>query len=90
MKTTKDLKKGMRVMLSRSASMGELPRWEAIVADNCSKAKTCFCEVFGWADEFGSVYSHDIEAVLVEGKWEQIEHTPAQLKLKEQVKAMGW
>lgn len=90
MATTKDLRKGMRVMLSAKASMYSLPRWQAVVADNCSKANTCFCEVFGLDTEFGSVYSHDVEAVLIDGKWEAIEHTPAQLELKEKVKAMGF
>jgi hypothetical protein len=90
MKTTKDLKKGMRVMLSRSASMGELPRWQGTVMDNCSKATRCFLNVEGWATEMGDVYSHDVEAVLIDGKWEQIEHTPKQLELKEKVKAMGY
>jgi hypothetical protein len=90
MKTTKDLKKGMRVMLSRSASMGELPRWQGTVMDNRSKANTCFLEVEGWETEMGSVYSHDVEAVLIDGKWKQIEHTPKQLALKEKVKAMGY
>jgi CO dehydrogenase/acetyl-CoA synthase beta subunit len=44
--------------------------------------------VEGFETEAGSVYSHDIEFVQVDGKWERVEHTPAQIKLKEQVRAM--
>ena len=43
----------------------------------------------GLFDEMGSVYAHDILLVEVDGKWEEVEHTDAQLNLKKQVSAMG-
>ena len=47
-------------------------------------------EVEGYETEIGSVYSHDITKVLVNGQWETVEHTPEQLKLKNALVAMGW
>jgi len=81
---TNDIKKGMRVRMSLSASMGETPRWEGTVWDNM-KGNTRVVEVEGWFTEAGSVYSHDIEFVKVGDVWENVEHTPAQLKLKKDV-----
>ena len=44
----------------------------------------------GLFDEMGSVYSHDIVSVRNGEGWEEVEHTPAQLKLKKDLKRMGW
>ena len=41
-------------------------------------------------EEMGSVYAHDIISVEVDGEWEDVEHTEAQLKLKKQLSTMGW
>jgi len=81
---TNDLKKGARVRLAGTG-------WEADIWDN-KKGNTRVALVYGWETEAGSVYSHDIEAVLVEGKWLPIEHTPDQMKLKKQVATFmgGW
>jgi hypothetical protein len=78
---TNDLKKGMRVQLANG--------WYAIIMDN-KKGNTRLAEVQGTYTEIGSVYSHDIRKVEVSGKWEAIEHTDAQTKLKSNLAAMGW
>ena len=65
--------------------------WEAIVMDN-KKGNTRLLEVHGWENDLGSVYSHQIIGWFDEsqGTWQPIQHTPAQLKLKEQIKEMGF
>jgi hypothetical protein len=73
---TNDLKKGARVKLRNG--------WEADIADNM-KGNTRLAMVYGYAHEMGSVYSHDIVAVKVGEGWEAIEHTPAQIKLRQTV-----
>jgi hypothetical protein len=78
---TNELKKGVRVKLRNG--------WEATVYDN-AKGNTRMCEVYGFETEIGSVYSHDIMKAEISGQWVDIEHTPAQLKLREQVKALGF
>lgn len=55
--------------------------WEAIVEDNMRGNTRCL-RVFGWEEDVGSVYSHQILAVLKDGQWIPITHTPAQLKCK--------
>ncbi len=63
--------------------------WEALLMDN-GRGNTRFCEVYGWNTDLGSVYSHQIMAYMDEDvAWVPVEHTQAQLKLKEQVAAMG-
>ena len=74
---TNDIKKGMRVRLRNG--------WYGTMADNM-KGNTRMVEVEGWFTETGSVYSHDIAFVEVDGEWLTVEHTKAQLDLK----AMGW
>jgi hypothetical protein len=76
---TNDLKKGTEVLLRNG--------WTATVEDNM-RGNTRICTVRGFETEMGSVYSHDIVAVLPSG--ERIEHTPAQLALKKRVEAMGF
>lgn len=63
--------------------------WEGIMADNM-KGNRRMVDVFGIEREIGSVYSHDIIAVWNNkwNDWEEVEHTPAQLRLKEEVKIM--
>ena len=41
----------------------------------------------GLFDEIGSVYSYDITWAKTDDGWEQVEYTPAQLKLKKQNEA---
>ena len=81
---TNDIKKGTRILLRNG--------WYGTMMDNL-KGTIRMVDVEGFAREIGSVYSHDITAVRVsfyEGdRWSTIEHTPAQLKLRKQLKAMG-
>lgn len=85
MKKTNDLKKGTRVLLRNG--------WEATLIDN-RKGNTRLAEVYGYCTEMGSVYSHDIMAVLemdADGKVfsvETVEHTPAQLACLEMNRRM--
>lgn len=80
---TNDLKKGTRVMLRNG--------WEADLWDNM-RGNTRVANVYGFCEEAGSVYAHDIVAYKdADGVWhEDIEYTPAQKKLKEQVAAFGF
>ena len=80
---TNEIKKGARIKLANG--------WEADMADN-AKGNTRMAKVYGFETEIGSVYSHDIVGVKMVPTldlWERVEHTPAQLKLKEMVRAMG-
>ena len=70
---TNEIKKGMRVQLNNG--------WFGTMFDN-ARGNTRLVEVEGIYTEIGSVYSHDIERVVVDGNWVMVEHTPAQLKLK--------
>ena len=78
---TNELKKGQRVRLSTG--------WEATLEDN-KRGNTRLAKVYGNYTEVGSVYAHDILQYKDKesGVWFQVEHTPAQLKLKEQVKVL--
>jgi len=80
---TNDLKKGTRILLRND--------WQADLMDNM-KGNTRFANVFGDFNEMGSVYSHDIVGRQdADGNWHQdIEYTPAQLKLRKTISAMGW
>lgn len=78
---TNDLKKGSIVMLRNG--------WKAEIADNM-KGNTRMATVYGDFTEMGSVYSHDIAKVLIAEQWHDIEHTPAQLKLRKQVESFGF
>jgi len=69
---TNDLKKGTRVLLRNG--------WEATLMDNM-KGNRRLANVEGYVTEMGSVYSHDVMAVLPSG--ERVEHTPAQLACRE-------
>lgn len=76
---TNEIKKGMRIRLSNG--------WEATMMDNC-KGNTRLADVEGWFREIGSVYAHDIVAVLVDGVWKRVEHTDKQKTLKRNVHAL--
>jgi hypothetical protein len=74
---TNDLKKGARVRLRNG--------WYATIADNM-KGDIRMATVEGDYTETGSVYSHDIMIHIdKDGNAHSIEHTPKQLKLREQV-----
>ena len=81
--TTNEIKKGMKI---RSIQLG-VP-CSGIMLDNM-KGNTRLVDVkgseVGLFDEMGSVYSHDIILVEVDGRWVEIEHTDKQKKLSQQV-----
>jgi hypothetical protein len=59
--------------------------WEGTIHDN-RKGVRRMVEVEGFYKEIGDVYAHDIIAYQADGKWLPVEHTPAQLKLRQDVK----
>jgi hypothetical protein len=75
---TNDIKKGTRVKLRNG--------WEAVIKDNMKGVRR-MAEVYGTYTEIGSVYSHDIVQVQVDGEWLPVEHTKDQLACKEAVDA---
>ena len=84
---TNEIKKGTKVL---SVQLG-VPV-SGIMMDN-KKGNTRLIDVkgseVGMFDEMGSVYSHDIvEYQDEDGFWHTVEHTEAQLKLKQQVKEL--
>ena len=85
---TNDIKKGMNI---KTGQLGTPV--SGIMLDNL-RGNTRLVDVkgseVGMFDEMGSVYSHDILMVEVDGEWEEIEYTEAQLKLKKQLSAMDW
>jgi hypothetical protein len=76
---TNDIKKGTRVRMSNG--------WQGTMFDN-AKGNTRMVRVEGIVTEIGSVYAHDIVAVMVNNMWEKVEHTEAQLRLKTSVDFM--
>lgn len=63
--------------------------WEAEF-ENVEEEGIIFAKVFGFEEEYGTVYAHDVIAVKnAEGNWERIEHTDKELELKEKVKLLG-
>ena len=85
---TNDIKKGMNI---KTGQLGTPV--SGVMLDNL-RGNTRLVDVkgseVGMSDEMGSVYAHDILMVEVDGEWEEIEYTEAQLKLKKQISAMGW
>lgn len=75
---TNDLKKETRILLRNG--------WYATLKDN-ARGNIRIADVEGYCRETGSIYSHDIAAALVNGKWIKVQHTPAQLKLRAMVEA---
>jgi hypothetical protein len=78
----KDVRKGTLVVLRNG--------WEAIVEDNLTNRATRMCKVYGTYTEMGSCYSSDIHSALINGQWELVRHTPAQLKAAENRKLFGF
>jgi hypothetical protein len=77
---TNELRKGARVQLRNG--------WFGTVADN-ARGTIRMVDVEGIYREIGSVYSHDIiRAQPKGGAWEDVQHTPAQLKLRHTVEAL--
>ena len=81
---TNDIKKGMQI---KSVQLG--PPVTGTMMDNL-RGNTRLIAVkgteVGLFDETGSVYSHDIVLVQDEdGAWQNVEHTTAQLELKETI-----
>ena len=85
---TNDIKKGMNI---KTGQLGTPV--SGVMLDNL-RGNTRLVDVkgseVGMFDEMGSVYAYDILMVEVDGEWEEIEYTEAQLKLKKQVSAMGF
>lgn len=73
---TNDIKKGMRVRLRNG--------WYGTMADNM-RGNTRMVKVEGYYTEIGSVYSHDIAFVQIDGTWQPVEHTKQQLALRKTV-----
>jgi hypothetical protein len=79
---TNELKKGDMVKLRNG--------WKARIEDNM-KGNTRLATVYGFCEEMGSVYSHDIvHKINADGTTIPIEYTPAQLKCKERANAFGF
>jgi hypothetical protein len=74
---TNDLKKGDMVKLVNG--------WKARIEDN-KKGNIRMATVYGVVSEMGSIYVHDIIATLVQGEWQMVTHTPAQKKLRDNVR----
>lgn len=77
--TPNDLKKGALVKLRNG--------WNARIEDN-RKGTTRLCTVFGYETEMGSVYAHDMWAVLIdpevgEAHWEELTLTKSMQKCKD-------
>ena len=85
---TNDIKKGMNI---KTGQLGTPV--SGVMLDNL-RGNTRLVDVkgseVGMFDEMGSVYAYDILMVEVDGEWQEVEYTEAQLKLKKQVSAMGW
>ena len=80
---TNEIKKGMRI---KSKQLGV--NVTGVMMDN-KKGNTRMVETHGTEvglfDEIGSIYSHDIVLVEIDGAWETVEHTDAQLNLEQTV-----
>ena len=85
---TNDIKKGMNI---KTGQLGQPV--SGVMLDN-QRGNRRLVDVkgseVGLFDEMGSVYSHDIVLVEVDGEWQEVEHTEAQLELKTRLSAMGW
>ena len=73
---TNDIKKGMRIKMANG--------WYGTMMDNM-RGNTRMAEIEGFETEIGSVYSHDIECVIIDNKTIMVEHSPAQLHFKQQI-----
>ena len=83
---TNEIKKGTKIL---SVQLG-VPV-SGIMMDN-KKGNTRLVDVkgseVGLFDEMGSVYAHDIIEAKIDDAWIPVEHTEAQLKLKQKVKEL--
>ena len=66
-----DMKKGQLGVLRNG--------WRFRIEDN-KKGNIRMATVYGFATEMGSIYTHDIESLEVDGRSELLEQTPAQKK----------
>lgn len=71
---TNDLKKGTAIILRNG--------WRAELLDN-RKGNTRLAMVYGIVQEAGSVYAHDIARAFVDGNWQDVTLTPAQIKFRD-------
>jgi len=81
---TNDLKKGAKVILNNG--------WKATIMDN-KKGNTRLAEVQGIYTEIGSIYAHDINSYFNENArlyYNDIELTPDQLRLQNELNLMGF
>ena len=67
--------------------------WHATIMDN-KKGIIRLAEVDGFVKEIGSIYIDDIDMVLTENGWENIEFSPSQKKQIDRknisMNALGW
>ena len=79
---TNDIKKGTMVRLRNG--------WIARIEDN-KKGNSRLATVFGVYEEMGSIYAHDIVMVLDDtlSYGVAVEHTEAQLKLRNRARLFG-
>lgn len=81
--TPSALHKGQRVQLENG--------WFATLVGTPGTKTTVLARVEGIYTETGSVYVHDILAAeLEDGTWAEIAHTRTQLRLRQQVQALGF
>ena len=82
---TNDLKKGTEVRM-RNGFSGTL------MDNRKGNLRSVFIRgsEFGYFDEQGDNYSHNIVSALVNGEWVEIEYTESQLKCRAMVKGMGF
>jgi hypothetical protein len=78
---TNDIKKGTRIQLNNG--------WFATIEDN-KRGLIRMATVEGIYTEMGSIYVYDIYRVHIDGDWEFIELTPAQIKKKKNIQSMGF
>jgi hypothetical protein len=76
---TNDLKKGAMVVLRNG--------WEARIEDN-KKGQVRLATVFGYEEEMGSIYAHDIRFVFTDDGLREVEHTDAQLNLRKTLETL--
>jgi hypothetical protein len=82
-----DMKKGQMGVLKHTG-------WRFEIADNM-KGNIRLATVWGYEEEMGSIYTHDIAYLIMPGgRQEPLEQTPAQAKrskaIQQSMKAMGW
>lgn len=77
-----DLKKDDKVKLAGTG-------WLASIKGS-TRGHTTLCYVNGLYAELGSVYTTDIVAAWVDGKWVGVEHTPGQVKAAAKRAEAGW